>query len=152
MKNLRILATSVGKWVKGDIVPAYALNAANPQWLADERHAEWTDDPATVQVTTEALATAAPDASEELIKAHVKLKADYKEATDSLAALHAKCLDLESKHKAVTSELTAKVEELGSVKAARDKLAVELEEMKAIADHATKPVDPKPTEPKPEVK
>lgn len=141
-KNLRILGTSVGPFSRDDVVPAYALAAADPDSLVANRMADWTDDPATVDVSAESLAASAPDASADLVRAHAKAIADNRQLSSSVESLHGKCLSLEAKCQALEAELASKVNELAAVKSQRDKVAVELEEMKLLADSATAPSNP----------
>lgn len=138
-KNLAILASSVGAFKQGDVVPDYALAGANPPWLVENGLAEWSNDPATVDVDADSLAQAAPDATPELIKAHAKATADVKELTGTVDALHKKCLDLEAKNKALGNELAAKVDELAAVKAQREKIRLEFEDLKLLMETATDP-------------
>jgi len=132
--NLLILATVIGDFQKGQIVPGYALAGCNPDHLVSNGLAAWTNDHETVEVSVDALATAVPNASNDLIKAHAALKADHNEALDQIDKLHAKCLDLEKKHGALTKELGVKTEEVQAVKSERDKLAVEVVELKKQLD------------------
>lgn len=151
LKNLRIVATEVGEFKKDDVVPAYALAQANPDVLVEKKLCSWTDDPTTVTVSVESLATAAPDMSADLVKAHSKLLADHEEALEQIDTLHAKGLDLESKVKSLTAELSQKVQDIETYKSQRDKVMVEVEQMKLLlAEEKNKPpATPPATPPKP---
>lgn len=138
-KNLEIIGHTVGAYKAGDIVPAYALAAANPENIVEHGLAKWTDDPATVSVNVETLTAAAPDATPGLIQAHSRLTAEHKQLTATVETLHAKCLDLEKKNESLAAELAAKVEEIGTVKSQREKALADLEDMKLLAEAATAP-------------
>lgn len=138
-RNLRIIGTTVGRFQAGDVVPAYALAAANPEFLVESGVAQWTTEMPTVSVDAESLAVAAPDATPDLIRAHAKATAENQTLREAVDSTHARCLEFEAKNDALTAELASKVEELATVKSQRDKLAVELEEMKLLADSATDP-------------
>lgn len=144
-KNLLILATTVGNFKQGDIVPDYVLKGCDPEWLVENEYAKRTNDPANVDVDTDSLVQAAPDATPELIKAHAKATADVRELTGTVDTLHAKCLDLEAKNKALADELAAKVDELATIKSQREKIQSEFEDLKLLMESAT---DPKKDEPK----
>jgi hypothetical protein len=129
-KNLQIINGTVGGYKPGDIVPAYALASANPDWLVKEGFCEWSTATATVTVDASSLAKSAPDASADLVKAHAKLLAQTKEDAATIQALHDKCLDLESKSDALAKEVAAKTVELEAAKKVRDEHAVTVETLK----------------------
>lgn len=151
MDNLRILATEVGDFKRDDVVPAYALAQANPDILVEKKLCSWTDDPATVTVSTETLATASPEASKDLVVAHTALMADHKEAIEQIDILHAKCLDLEKQTKALTAELSQKVNDIETYKSQRDKALLEIEQCKKLlaetASTTPPATPPAPTKP-----
>ena len=133
-KNLKILTAEIGEFKHGEIVPAYALAQAHPDILVERKLCEWTNEPATVTVSTESLAAAAPDTSSSLIKAHSALMADHKEALEQIDILHKKGLDLESTVKALTAELSQKVQDIDTYKGQRDKALLEIEQLKTILE------------------
>lgn len=150
MDNLRLLTADIGEFVIGDVVPAYALAQAHPEILVERKICEWTNDPATVTVTTEALTAAAPETSNSLIKAHTALMADHKEALEQIDTLHKHCLDLEAKNKSLTEELGKKVQDIETYKEQRDKAMLEIEQLKTLfADEKTKTPTTPPAPPKP---
>lgn len=132
-KNLRIIGTTVGAFKAGDVVPAYALAAANPANIVEHRLAEWTDDAATVDIPAESLARSAPDASADLVKAHAKATAEVRELRESNGQLHDKCVAAEAKAESLAKELADKVAELATAKADRDAARVDLETAKSAA-------------------
>lgn len=129
-KNLRIIGTSVGPFSAGDIVPAYALASANPEFLIEARIVEPTNEMATVEVSADDLVKSSPESSSDLVKAHAAALETIKRHDESIEQLHEKCLDLESKNEALTKELGAKTAELSEAKKARDQHAVDLETAK----------------------
>lgn len=138
MKNLRLLTADIGDFVKGDVVPAYALAQAHPDVLVERKICEWTNDPTTVTVTTESLAAAVPDMSSSLIKEHTALMADHKEALGQIDVLHDKCLELEKQNKALAAELAQKVQDIDNYKGQRDKALLEIEQCKTLLAEASK--------------
>ena len=136
-KNLRIVGADIGDDKIGDVVPAYALAQAHPEILVERKLCAWTDDPTTIVVTTEDLAAAAPDTSATLVKAHSELMADHKVALEQIDSLHAKCLDLEKSNKSLTAELGQKVQDIETYKSQRDKVMLEVEQLKTLV--ATQP-------------
>lgn len=130
-KNLEIVTGTVGGYNPGDIVPTYALAAANPDWLVAEGFCKWTTATPTVTVNADSLAKSAHDASGDLVKAHAKLIEQAKQDAETIEALHAKCIDLESKVEALSKAVAAKTVELEEAKKARDEHAVTVETLKA---------------------